>query len=77
MTKSIKAIYEKGVIRPLQPLELPEGSRLKVIVTIDEPPKITPSAAEILAEIAAQPLEGRSDSLSGREHDSTLYSSKH
>lgn len=32
MTKEIKAVYEHGMIRPLQPLELPEGARLDVIV---------------------------------------------
>jgi predicted DNA-binding antitoxin AbrB/MazE fold protein len=25
MTKEIEAVYEQGMIRPLQPLELPEG----------------------------------------------------
>jgi predicted DNA-binding antitoxin AbrB/MazE fold protein len=28
MTKEIEAIYEHGIIRPVKPLELPEGSRL-------------------------------------------------
>ena len=36
MTKEIEAVYEKGMIRPLQPLELPEGARLDVIVITHE-----------------------------------------
>ena len=32
MTKEIEAVYEQGMIRPLQPLELPEGARLDLIV---------------------------------------------
>lgn len=37
MSKEIKAVYEQGMIRPLQPLELPEGARLDLIViTRDE-----------------------------------------
>ena len=32
MTKEIEAMYEHGIIRPVKPLELPEGSRLDVIL---------------------------------------------
>jgi predicted DNA-binding antitoxin AbrB/MazE fold protein len=76
MTKEIEAIYEHGMIRPLQPLELPEGSRLDLIVITHEQPGANGNAAEILAEIAALPLEGSSDEFSGREHDSILYPRK-
>ena len=58
MTKEIEAIYEHGIIRPVKPLELPEGSRLDVIVIIHEQPRTNGNAASILAEIAALPLEG-------------------
>ena len=76
MTKEIEAVYEQGMIRPLQPLDLPEGARLDVIVITHEQTKINGNAAEILAEIAALPLEGPSDAFSGREHDSILYPRK-
>jgi predicted DNA-binding antitoxin AbrB/MazE fold protein len=76
MTKEIEAIYEQGVIRPLQPLELPEGSRLDVIVITHEQPETNGNAAEILAEIAALPLESSDNSFAGREHDSILYPRK-
>ena len=73
MTKEIEAIYEHGIIRPLQPLELPEGARLDVIVITHEPSPTNGNAAQVLAEIAALPLEGPGDSFAGREHDSILY----
>lgn len=73
MTKEIEAVYEQGVIRPLQPLELPEGARLDVIVITHEEIKTNGNAAAILAEIAALPLENSSDAFAGREHDSILY----
>jgi len=73
MTKEIEAVYEHGIIRPLQPLELPEGSRLDVIVITHEQTKTNGNIAETLAEIAALPLEGETDSFSGRDHDSILY----
>ncbi|HKY45799.1 MAG TPA: antitoxin family protein [Pyrinomonadaceae bacterium] len=78
MTKEIEAVYEQGIIRPLQPLELPDGTRLDLIVITHEQPKTNGNVAEILAEIAALPLEGEgaSDGFAGREHDSILYPRK-
>ena len=76
MTKEIEAVYEHGMIRPLQPLELPEGARLDVIVITHEQPKTNGNAAEMLAEIAALPLEGANDAFAGGEHDSILYPEK-
>ena len=76
MTKEIEAVYEQGMIRPLQPLELPEGARLDLIVITHEQPETNGKAATILAEIAALPLEGSSDTFAGREHDSILYPKK-
>jgi predicted DNA-binding antitoxin AbrB/MazE fold protein len=73
MTKEIEAVYERGVIRPLQPLELPEGARLDVIVITHEQTETNGNVAEALAEIAALPLEGASDTFTGRDHDSVLY----
>jgi predicted DNA-binding antitoxin AbrB/MazE fold protein len=35
MTKRLEAIYENGVLRPLEPVDLPEHQR--VIVTLSEP----------------------------------------
>ena len=76
MTKEIQAVYEGGMIRPLQPLELPEGARLDVIVITHEQFKTNGNTVEMLAEIAALPLEGSSDAFAGREHDSILYPGK-
>jgi predicted DNA-binding antitoxin AbrB/MazE fold protein len=76
ITKEIEAVYEQGMIRPLQPLELPEGARLDVIVITHEQPRTNGNTAEVLAEIAALPLEGSTDAFAGRDHDSVLYSEK-
>ena len=76
MTKEIEAVYEHGMIRPLQPLELAEGTRLDLIVITHEQPKTNGKSAEILAEIAALPVEGATDDFAGREHDSVLYPKK-
>jgi predicted DNA-binding antitoxin AbrB/MazE fold protein len=76
MTKEIEAVYEQGMIRPLQPLELPEGALLDLIVITHEQPGTNSNVAEVLAEIAALPLEGPNDGFAGREHDSILYPRK-
>jgi predicted DNA-binding antitoxin AbrB/MazE fold protein len=76
MTKEIEAVYEHGIIRPLQPLDLPEGARLDVIVISHEETKTNGNTAEVLKEIAALPLEGASDEFAGRDHDSVLYPKK-
>ena len=77
MTKEIEAVYEQGMIRPLRPLELPEGARLDLIVITHEQPKTNGNTAQILAQIAALPLEGSTEPFAGREHDSILYPRSH
>lgn len=36
MPESVEAIYENGVFRPLQPVNLPEGERVHLTVAADE-----------------------------------------
>jgi predicted DNA-binding antitoxin AbrB/MazE fold protein len=74
MTKEMEAIYEGGVLRPLEQLDLPEGSRLEVIlISRDRSGDGNRTAASVLAEIAALPLEGPPAPFSGADHDSVLY----
>jgi predicted DNA-binding antitoxin AbrB/MazE fold protein len=42
MTRNIQAVYEKGVLRPLEPLDLPEQQLVNVTIT-DEAPEPAPS----------------------------------
>jgi len=60
MTETITAIYEKGVFRLMQPMELPEGTNVEIIVIL-KPSAQKRSPADILAEIAALPLENNAD----------------
>ena len=74
MTKQITAVFEKGVLRPEHPVDLPEGEQLQLIVVTRKPvPPNGNAAAHALAEIAALPLEGETGSFSGADHDSVLY----
>lgn len=71
MTEQIQAVYEKGVIRPIEPLELAEGERLEVVLL-----RRKRGAAQALAEIAELPIEGETSEFSGAEHDEILYPKK-
>jgi predicted DNA-binding antitoxin AbrB/MazE fold protein len=74
MTKQIEAIYENGVLRPVRPINLPEGEHLRLIVITRQDAPENGNAAAALAEIAALPIEGDTDAFSGRDHDTLLYS---
>jgi predicted DNA-binding antitoxin AbrB/MazE fold protein len=58
MTKQITAVFEKGVLRPQHPVDLPEGEQLQLIVVARKPGPSNGDAANALAEIAALPIEG-------------------
>jgi predicted DNA-binding antitoxin AbrB/MazE fold protein len=70
VTLQIEAVYEQGLLRPLQPLTLAEGTQ--VAITLIAPPAIR-SPYEVLSAIAALPLEVEREERAGREHDRYLY----
>ncbi len=76
MTTTIEAVYEKGLLRPLTPLVLPEGQRVQVFVAAEESAQ-GQDAAAILAEIAALPVESPADPTASRDHDRFLYGETH
>ena len=70
----IHAVVESGLIRPLEAVELKEGELIDVIVlSRAEQVRAASVPAQILARIAALPLEGATDNFSGQDHDSVLY----
>lgn len=46
---AVRAIYENGVFRPLEPVDLPEGR--EVLVTSPQPQPLPPTDPEGMAEI--------------------------
>jgi len=74
MTTSVEAIYEQGVLRLKEPVALAEGTIVEVTITTREEQTASASLpANILASIAALPMEGNSREFSGRDHDRILY----
>lgn len=74
MSLTVEAIYEDGVLKPVQPIALPEGTHVSVVITSTEFSQPTKTPAQILAEIAALPLASEDQLFSNRDHDSALYS---
>ena len=73
MTTTIEAIYENGVLRPVDPVDLDEGARVRLLIVRERRPGAK-TPAEILAEIAALPREGSSEvETASRDHDKYLY----
>lgn len=72
MSKQIPAVYERGVIRPLEPVALTEGEELDVVL-LPRRQRARQNSASILADIAKLPLEGKQDAFSGADHDQVLY----
>jgi predicted DNA-binding antitoxin AbrB/MazE fold protein len=85
MSRTIPAIFDAGVFRPLQPVDLANGTQVEVQVPVGSsqevtaelsPEELARQRADIeafLAEMEALPLEGPDDGFSGRDHDKILY----
>ena len=79
---SVEVIYENGILRPVRPLDLAEGTRLEVeVVSIAEPAsdQTEVDEAEYLAflgeleKIANLPLESMPQPFTAADHDAILY----
>ncbi len=73
MTITVKAIYEHGILRPIEPISLVEGTRVEVTVIVPASEPVEKTPAEIPAAIAAMPIEGSEEKFSAQDHDRVLY----
>jgi predicted DNA-binding antitoxin AbrB/MazE fold protein len=82
MGHSIPAIFAAGVFRPLAPVDLAEGTQVKVqlpataLASEMSPEELARQQAaieEFIAKMEALPDEGPDDGFSGRDHDKILY----
>jgi predicted DNA-binding antitoxin AbrB/MazE fold protein len=77
----IRGRIEKGVVVLEEPVSLPEGTEVTVLVrAASEEANEGALAAErrrvlaIMDRIAAMPIQGASEPVSGADHDKALYS---
>jgi len=84
MNHTIPAIFDAGVFRPLEPVDLAEGTQVQVQVprpAEETSRELSPEGLarqqaaikEMLAEIESLPIEEPDDGFSGRDHDKILY----
>lgn len=73
MSQTVSAVYENGTLILDEPLAVSEGVKIEVLVFLPKDKKQEKTPAEILSELAALPIEGKTDSFSGSDHDKTLY----
>jgi predicted DNA-binding antitoxin AbrB/MazE fold protein len=77
--QEIPAIYEDGVLRPLEPLQLAEHQRVRVSIATEPCDSEDVAAAqrrsmeELDAELAGVPDRSSDDGFSGADHDKILY----
>ena len=72
MNPTISAIFENGIFRPLQPVDLDNGEEVEVIL-VKRTESNASDARAVINRIAELPLEGASDQFSGSDHDAVLY----
>jgi predicted DNA-binding antitoxin AbrB/MazE fold protein len=82
MSQEFDAIFEGGVFRPLEPVDLPDHSKVHLHVreaadqtadsTDDERTRQRSALSELVAWVESQPAQSR-DSMSARDHDQLLY----
>ncbi len=71
MAEAIPAVYENGVLRPLQPLGLQEHEQVYVLVIAEDPTTLALAQRVALAEVAGIASSGHTDI--SETHDSYLY----
>lgn len=71
---TVQAIYEKGILKLSEDVNIKDGTTVKVIIIPLDIELEKNDPVEILQGIAQLPLEGKTNDFSGVDHDSILYS---
>ena len=85
MSRTIPAIFDAGVFRPLEPVDLAQGTHVEVQVPViksgEAATELLPgelarqqtAIADMLEEIESLPIKEPDDGFSGPDHDKILY----
>jgi predicted DNA-binding antitoxin AbrB/MazE fold protein len=71
MTSAVKAVYEGGVLKPLEPLDLGEHEQVYALLLPDEPAKVAAAQRAALDGLLGSGESSATD-VSVR-HDESLY----
>ena len=82
MTRSIPAVYDAGVFRPLEPVDLAQGTHVELKLELATAPGATVLADETkkswneyLDRMESLPDNLPDDGLTNRDHDRIIYGS--
>lgn len=68
-----RKLFYKGVLRPVEPVSLPEGARVEGLILTPTPVTNGEDSIDVLDRIAALPLEGDPGPLTSQDYESILY----
>jgi predicted DNA-binding antitoxin AbrB/MazE fold protein len=71
MTKTIIAIYEDGIFKPLEEADLPDHQRVRLKIISEDEGAILQSQKKALLEVAGMGASGQNEVA--RSHDKYLY----
>jgi predicted DNA-binding antitoxin AbrB/MazE fold protein len=71
MSQQIDAIYDAGVLRPLEPLALPNLARVKLTVDLEVASESAPKMSGVTNSVGNG--SGKADAAWGEELDSLLF----
>ena len=82
MSRTITAVFDAGVFRPLEPVALADGTQVELQVQVPIPPKPDQLDAETkkawdeyLERMDSLPDKSPQDGLTNRDHDRIVYGS--
>ncbi len=80
MTRSILAVFDAGVFRPLEPVDLAQGTRVELKLELSTAPDAGDAADETkkawndyLDRMESLPDNSPGDGLTNRDHDRIIY----
>ena len=80
MSRTIPAIFDAGVFRPLEPVELAQGTQVELQLNLAEPTIAKDNGApaasgwlEYVDRMESLPDNSPKDGLSNRDHDRIIY----
>jgi predicted DNA-binding antitoxin AbrB/MazE fold protein len=80
MTRTISAIFDAGVFRPLEPVELADGTQVELQLQLASDTSCDPGDEnskkawlDYLERMESLPARPASDGLSNRDHDQIIY----
>ena len=70
-SQSIRAVYENGLLRPLDPISLMDGQHIQLMI-LSEQEQTRAALADLVVQFDAQPLEDIDEAVLQAEIDASI-----